>query len=189
MAPAAVDSSFDVAYWFIDRALNENEYIQPQKMHRLMYLSQAYFAVAYHGRMLMPAIFIADQFGPTEPNVFRACALQRPAIETTPLPPIVDQFLDSIWRRFGGMSAEHLNRLVNNHPPYQDAVQKAAKCEIPLAAMMAFYGRKAASNDPERASKIGAPSVDQVVRPRLMVTQSGKPVSVKRWAPKNAGKV
>lgn len=187
MAAAAVESSFDVAYWFIDRALNENEYLQPQKMHRLMYLAQAYFAVAYHGRMLMPAIFIADQLGPLEPNVFRACALQRPAIETNPLPPIVDQFLDSIWRRFGAMSADTLSRLVTNHPPYQNAQMKAAKCEIPLAAMMEFYGRKSAAADPERAAKMGAPSVDQVVRPRLMVTQSGKPVSVKRWAPKNAG--
>ena len=45
MTPA-VQSSFDVAYWFFDRALNENEYIQPQKLHRLMFLAPAYFAVA-----------------------------------------------------------------------------------------------------------------------------------------------
>ena len=101
MAPPAVESSFDVAYWFIDRALNENEYLQPQKLHRLMFLSQAYFAVAYRGRLLMPAVFVADEFGPTEPNVFRACAIQRPAIETKRLPEIVTHFLDSIWRRFG----------------------------------------------------------------------------------------
>jgi uncharacterized phage-associated protein len=182
MAPPAVDSSFDVAYWFVDRALNENEYIQPQKMHRLMFLAQAYFAVAYNGRALMPAVFVADQMGPLEPNVFRACALQRPAIDTVPLPPMVDQFLDSIWRRFGNLSADSLSRQVNAHPPYQNALAKGARSEITLAAMIEFYGRK--NTDADKAARIGAPAVDQVIRPRVMVSQDGKPVSVRRWVPK-----
>jgi uncharacterized phage-associated protein len=184
MAPAAVDSSFDVAYWFVDRALNENEYIQPQKTHRLMYLSQAYFAVAYNGRMLMPAVFVADQLGPIEPNVFRACALQRPAIDVIPMTPQVDLFLDSIWRRFGALSADSLSRQVNSHPPYQEALAKGVKSEITLQAMMQFYGRKN-NTDPEKAAKIGAPAIEQVLRPRVMVSQSGKPVSVSRWVPKS----
>jgi uncharacterized phage-associated protein len=183
---AAVDSSFDIAYWFVDRALNENEYIQPQKTHRLMYLSQAYFAVAYLGRMLMPAVFVADPLGPIEPNVFRACALQRPAIDVVPLPTPIDQFLDSIWRRFGPLSADSLSRHVNGHPPYQDALAKGPKTEIPLAAMIDFYGRKA-SADPERSARSGAPPVEQVLRPRVMVSQDGKPVSVHRWVPKSKG--
>ena len=134
MAGAAVDSAFDIAYWFIDRALNDNEYLQPQKMQRLMYLSQAYFAVAYRGRRLMPALFVADEFGPIEPNVFRACAIQRPAIEPKPLPEAVSHFLDSIWRRFGPHSAEYLNRLVNAHPPYYDAIAKGPRTEITLSS-------------------------------------------------------
>ena len=39
----AVFSTFDVAFWFADTALNNNEYLQPQKLHRLLFLSQAYF--------------------------------------------------------------------------------------------------------------------------------------------------
>jgi uncharacterized phage-associated protein len=184
MASAAVESSFDVGYWFVDRALNENEYIQPQKMHRLMFLAQAYFAVAYQGRALMPAIFVADQLGPIEPNMFRACALQRPAIDVIPVSVMVDQFLDSIWRRFGPLSADSLSRHVNGHPPYQTALAKGLKTEITLASMIEFYGRKA-SNDPDKSERIGAPPVDQVLRPRVMVSQTGKPVSVGRWVPKS----
>lgn len=186
MAAAATESSFDVGYWFVDRALNENEYIQPQKMHRLMYLAQAYFAVAYQGRRLMPAIFVADQMGPIEPNVFRACALQRPAIDVIPVATMVDQFLDSIWRRFGPLSADSLSRHVNAHPPYQNALSKGVKSEITLAAMIEYYGRKGGANEPEKSERIGAPPVEQVIRPRVMVSQSGKPVSVVRWTPKSA---
>jgi len=190
MASAAVESSFDVAYWFVDRALNDNEYIQPQKLHRLMFLSQAYFAVAYNGRPLMPAVFVADPFGPTEPSVFRACSIQRPPIETVPLSEAVSQFLDSVWRRFGAQSANSLSQLVNNHPPYRDALEQGPRSEIPLAAMVKFYGRKAspakgAAADPaQRGPSFEAPPLEQVVRPKIMVSQDGKPVSVKKWAPK-----
>jgi len=187
MASAAVDSSFDVAYWFVDRALNDDEYIQPQKLHRLMFLSQAYFAVAYHGRPLMPAVFVADQFGPIEPNVFRACSIQRPPIETVPLSEAVSQFLDSVWRRFGSQSANSLSTLVNSHPPYQDAITKGPRSEITLASMIKFYGRKNAATEQTRGPVFEAPPLEQVVRPKIMVSQSGKPVAVKKWAPKGSG--
>ena len=179
MAVAAVESSFDVAYWFVDRALNENEYIQPQKLHRLMFLAQAYFAVAYNGRMLMPAIFVAEELGPVEPGVFRACAIQRPPIEPRRLPEPVTHFLDSVWRRFGQHSSEHLNQVVRGHPPYAEAMAKGARTEITLKSMIAFYGKKnTASNE-----LIGAPPITQVLRPRMMRSQTGKPVSVQKWMP------
>ncbi len=188
MASAAVQSSFDVAYWFVDRALNDNEYIQPQKLHRLMFLSQAYFAVAYNGRPLMPAVFVADQFGPIEPNVFRACSIQRPPIETIPLSEPVSQFLDSVWRRFGAQSANSLSTLVNGHPPYRDALEKGPRSEISLTAMVKFYGRKPGANEPQRSGpSFEAPALEQVVRPKIMVSQDGKPVAVKKWTPKGAG--
>ena len=187
MASAAVESSFDVAYWFVDRALNDDEYIQPQKLHRLMFLSQAYYAVAYQGRHLMPAVFIADQFGPIEPNVFRACSIQRPPIEAITMSESVNQFLESVWRRFGSQSANSLSTLVNSHPPYRDAIEKGPRTEIPLATMIKFYGRKNAATEPQRGPSFEAPPLEQVMRPKIMVSQSGKAVSVKKWSPKSSG--
>ena len=184
MASPAAPSSFDIAYWFIDRALDDNEYLQPQKLHRLMYLAQAYFAVAYQGRMLMPAVFVADPFGPIEPNVFRACALQRPPIEARALPQIITHFLDGVWRRFGHHSAEFLSRQVNGHPPYGAALAVGAGSEITLDAMVAFYGKKQPPMSDEAAGGPAAPPpVDQVLRPRLMRSQDGSPVSVRKWMP------
>ena len=179
MASAAVESSFDVAYWFVDRALNENEYIQPQKLHRLMFLAQAYFAVAYNGRMLMPAIFVADELGPVEPGVFRACAIQRPPIEPKRLSEPVTHFLDSVWRRFGQHSSEHLNQTVRGHAPYAEAFAKGLRTEIPLPSMIAFYGKKNSTTN----EVLGAPPITQVLRPRVMRSQDGKPVSVQKWKP------
>lgn len=179
MPPPAVDSSFDVAFWFLDRAQENNEYMQPQKLHRLMYLAQAYFAVAYNGQKLMPAIFLADELGPIEPNVYRACAIQRPSLEPKGMPDAVTHFLESIWRRFGPHSAEFLNKQVLGHAPYADALAKGKRSEIALAAMIDYYGKKASAS-PEAAN---APPISQVLRPRLMRSQTGKPVEVQKWMP------
>ena len=39
MQAPVCDSTFDVVFWFMDRALNDKEYLQPGKMHRLLYLA------------------------------------------------------------------------------------------------------------------------------------------------------
>jgi uncharacterized phage-associated protein len=176
MAAPVVKSSFDVAYWLLDRALNDGEYLQPQKLHRLMYLAQAYFAVAYDGRLLMPAVFIADVLGPVEPNVLRACEIQRPPIETRPLPEMAQQFLDSIWRRFGQHSTEHLNKTIAEHAPYQHVAATEPDGVITVASMMDFYGRKSQRDR-------GVTAVEKVVGEQLMRSQSGKPVAVQKWRP------
>jgi len=78
---AEVNNAFDVAFFFADTALAENEYLQPQKLQGLLFLSQAYFAVAFEGRKLMPAVFVADERRPLEPKrlhgVFQGTAHSR----------------------------------------------------------------------------------------------------------------
>lgn len=182
--PFAVKSCFDVAFWFSDKALNENEYIQPQKLHRLIFLAQAYYSVAYPGRKLMPATFVTDTFGPVEPTVFHALAYGRPAmLDPNPVSDAVAQFLDGIWRRFGGYSADALTRKLNDHPAVQAAMQKGLNEEIPLAAMVKFYADAAkGGNGPGVAAEAA-----KVVKPRLMRSQSGKAVAVTGWAPKALG--
>ncbi len=120
--PSAVQSSFDIALWFSDTALEQNEYIQPQKLHRLMFLSQGYFSVAYGGRKLMPSVFVADEMGPIEPNIYKAYSKGTPNIEPDLfLPEDVEVFLSSIWRRFGNQDADRLTRLCKDTLAYDQA--------------------------------------------------------------------
>lgn len=174
--PPAVYSAFDVAFWFADTALNDNEYLQPQKMHRLLFLAQAYYAVAFAGRMLMPAVFVADEMGPIEPNLFAAFSRGRPNIDSNMfLPTEVESFLDSVWRRFGHHSVDRLTRMTKESSAFKHAYAKGKRSEITLEAMRLAFTRVEE-----------APSVDQVVRPKLMRTQSGKAVAVKQWSPRPA---
>ncbi|EKV30913.1 hypothetical protein C882_4250 [Caenispirillum salinarum AK4] len=194
MRRIAADSSFDVAFWMLDRALDDNEYLQPQKLHRLLYLAQAYFAVASRGRKLMPATFVADQMGPLEPTIYRAFENGRPDVETRRVPDDAKQLLDSVWRKFGAHSAEHLTKLTKNHAPYRDAIAANGPGEeITLKSMMDFYGRKgAADRKPEAgAGEAGepgaAPALTDVLRPRVMRSHKGRPVNVHKWMPRSLG--
>ena len=163
---AAVETMFDVAAWYMDHALNDNEYLQPMKMHRLLFLSQSYFALAYQGRKLAPCTFIADDMGPIEPHVFRAFEQGRPSFYlNTTLPGPVESFLEGIWRRFGSYSADKLAEITKKTPAYQKAIQKGKRTEIPFKDMVNSF-RKTKS----------APSVDKVLKPRVLRSQDGRPV-------------
>ncbi len=185
MAVTAVLSTFDVVAWLKDRALNDGEYLQPVKMHQLLFLAQAYFAVAYRGQKLSPATFVADEKGPLEPDVWRVFASGRPYVESDPLPERVEHFLDSIWRRFGAHSVEYLADLLKAQSPYQAAFAEAPNTEITLKQMVEFYGK---AKKKAQSKPLSAPDVDDVLRPRTMRSASGKPVSVQRWNPRAAKK-
>lgn len=185
MPLTAVTSTFDVVAWLKDRALNDGEYLQPVKMHHLLFLSQAYFAVAYRGQKLAPATFIADEKGPLEPDVWRVFSSGRPYVENEPLPERVEHFLDSVWRRFGSHSVEYLSDLLKSQPPYSDTFLEAPSSEITLEKMTEFYGKK---KEKKVASPLAAPDVDDVLRPRTMRSAKGKPVNVQRWNPRSLKK-
>ncbi|MBI3444336.1 MAG: hypothetical protein HY055_02980 [Magnetospirillum sp.] len=182
--PIAVKSSLDVAFWISDQALNDREYIQPQKMHRLLYLAQAYFAVAYNGRKLMPATFVTDAFGPVEPTVFHALAYGRPAmLEGGMVSDQVSHFLDGIWRRYGPYTADQLTKKLAEHAPIAMAMAKGINEEIPFADMVAYYLEEAAAR---KSAASSVDHIDQVVKPRMLRSQTGKAVTVSTWKPKAA---
>jgi uncharacterized phage-associated protein len=171
--PADVDNAFDIAFWFADMALHENEYLQPQKLQRLMFVAQAYYCVAYNGRKLMPAVFVADELGPLEPNIYLAFSKGRPDVDARMfLPHEVETFLQGIWRRFGHHSTDRLTRMVRETTAFKHAFKRGNRAEITLDEMRLSFAR---------AEK--TPGVHQVVKPKVLRTQSGKPVTVKAWVP------
>ncbi len=170
--PSDVNNAFDVAFFFADMALDENEYLQPQKLQRLLFLAQAYYGVAFN-RKLMPATFVADEMGPMEPNVYMAFSSGRPELDVELfLPHETQSFLDSIWRRFGNLTVEQLNTMTMETSAFKQAAQRGHRAEI-------FW-------DEMRLSFIRAeqtPGVDQVIKPKILRTQTGRPVQVKSWVP------
>lgn len=171
--PFDVDSAFDVAFWFADTALNENEYLQPQKLQRLMFVSQAYYPIVHKGRKLMPAVFVADEIGPLEPTIHLAFSRGRPDVDAELfLPNEVEEFLSGIWRRFGHMSVERLNNITMETDAYKNARKRGPRAEILQREMSVSF-----------LQNREAPAPTQVARKKIYRTQSGKPVEIKSWMP------
>lgn len=176
--PAAVKSAFDVAFWFLDKALGDGEYLQPQKLQRLMFLAQAYYGALNKGRKLMPAVFVADDMGPLEPSVHAALAKGRPDIDCELfLPDDVETVLKGVWHRLGHHSTDHLTRLAKETPAYREAYGRGARAEIAHDVLCRSFQR----SDTQRPGI--APSPQRVAGPKMMVTQAGRPVAVRKWAP------
>ena len=171
--PAAAKTAFDVASWLSDAALNDNEYLQPQKLQRLLYLAQAYYAVLHSGRKLMPAIFVADESGPIEPNIHAALARGLPPSETdSAFSDEAEAVLNGVWSRFGHLGCDTLDKMTASTAAYVEARARGPRAEIDHSAMWwSFAGGDA------------MPNADKVVRPTLLRTQSGRPVVIQRWDP------
>jgi uncharacterized phage-associated protein len=170
--PTDVNNAFDVAFFFADMALDENEYLQPQKLQRLLYMAQAYYGVAFN-RKLMPAVFVADEMGPTEPNVYMAFSRGRPELDVELfLPHETQSFLDRIWQRFGNLTIEQLNTMTKETSAYKKAAKRGNRAEITWEDMRLSFTRADQT-----------PGVDQVVKPKILRTQTGRPVQVKSWVP------
>ncbi|MCE2510635.1 MAG: hypothetical protein J4G10_06635 [Alphaproteobacteria bacterium] len=157
----SVQSAFDVALWFLDQASAEDSYLPPQKLHRLLFLAQAYYAVEREGAKLMPAVFVADLQGPTEPNVARAFEHGRPNVVADQLSADTDEFLYGIWRRYGHLNVEHLNQLVATVSGFDQMLAAGQGEEVPMRTIcQTLKGKKTK---------------------RLGRTHNGKPIQ--RWIP------
>ena len=171
--PADVSNAFDVAFYFVDTAFAEDTHLQPQKLQSLMFLSQSYYTVAFEGRKLMPAVFVADERGPLEPNIYMAFSKGRPDLDRDYfLLPEVEKFLSAIWRRFSNHSTEKITNMVKKTEAYKLAKKRGDRAEIMLKDMQNSFSH----------GHIEA-NVDSLIKPRVYRTQSGRPVTVKAWKP------
>lgn len=171
--PADVNNAFDVVFFFDDLAIAENVYLQPQKIQRLLFLSQAYYAVAFRGRKLMPAVFVADEMGPVEPNIYMAFSRGKPDVDVEIfLSQEVISFLEGIWKRFHDYPVERLTNICMDTSGYQAAKKRGERAEITLKEMQESFTQNR-----------DAPAIEQVIKPKIMRTQDGRPVVVKSWNP------
>ncbi|MBK8176416.1 MAG: hypothetical protein IPK66_14450 [Rhodospirillales bacterium] len=169
--PAAVKTAFAIAFWFCDRARLMDEMMQPMKLQQLLFLAQSRYAAVHGGRALMPAIFVADELGPLEPNVHAAFSRGRPAVDINePLPVAVEAVIEDVWRRYGRLATNALLRLTTQSNAFRLALARGTHAPIELDDMRSWCGTKIAETPK-------APLA------RVFKTQTGRAVHVSAWIP------
>ncbi len=144
MTPAA-RSTIDVALWLHARAERAGEHLSAQKLQRLLYLSQARYAAIHAGQAMMPAIFLAGNLGPVEPNVYTLFEAGVPEVLPVEFSRNILEVLETIWRDYGRNTAEELGERTVRDGAYIMARTRGVNSGISLAAMTAAY-----SAPPER---------------------------------------
>lgn len=142
MTVPVVGSTLDVALWFFDQSRRDEQHLPAQKLQRLLWIAQALYAAENHGRMLMPATFVAGETGPTEPTVFHVFEDSRPPIAQHRMRPEAENFLSRIWRKYGHHSPDYLNRMMSHNEVYRRAFRKEAGTVIPFETIAKHFTSK-----------------------------------------------
>lgn len=172
---SAVSSSIEVAYWFMLRFQEKNDYLQPYKLQRLLYLSQAYYVALKEGVYLFPSLFLADELGPLDAGVYNVFQYGIPPLENPRFTGDVETFLQAIIRRFGGRSAQALMDIIHKDNVYRKIYEKTPGSVIPLEMLHRVYKEK--SNASNIANQLETSTM------RILHNQYGKPCSVTSWIP------
>lgn len=171
MRPAA-PTSFDVAIWFLDRAREDDTYLQPRMLQCLLFLAQAHYAAAHDGRPLMPSFFVIDDSGPLDPNVHRMLQNGRPEFEENLLDAEIVKFLDAIWGRYKNGDALRLDQVIARRGAAEEAVCNRDQSEVTLLAMQRMFG-------PGK----GGSNKNKITGPTLAETATGRKVTITKWTP------
>jgi uncharacterized phage-associated protein len=167
-APPAARTALDVAIWMLDRARSDDSHLPFQKLQRLLYLAQSLFAAQTNGA-LMPAVFLAEESGPIEPNLQRLLAGGRPSEVIVEAPSAaVREFLETLWQRYAAMPLDRLNGYVARNAAYVEARQDGRNSIIDIAAM---------------AEAARASTAQPAESMRILRSQSGTAVAVRAWTP------
>ena len=132
MTIPGISSTLDVAIWLFDQGTRDEIYMPAQKLQRLLWLQQGSYAAMNHGRMLMPAVFIADQAGPIEPTVFHLFEDSRPPIPPRKIDAVAENHLVRIWRRYAHHSPDYLTKGIVKMLCYRDAWKRGPGSVIPF---------------------------------------------------------
>ena len=183
MVAPAVRSSFDVAFWFVERARLEDTYLQSQKLQCLLYLAQGIYASSYYGRMLMPAVFLASDHGPVEPNVASIFQKGRPSgFAPKAVNPEIEFFLNDIWRSYGAYPADKLCARIQRHRVVSESRQIGLMEEIPFSLIRDHFKvlrqQKTANTRDDRQKEQGSSDVVKSADGRVFP----------KWKPRSIGK-
>lgn len=164
--PPAARSTLDIALWFQSRSESAGEALSQRKLHLLLYLSQAHYAAEHDGQRLMPAVFLALDAGPLEPNIFQLFASGRCSLPGNDPSFAMETFLHEIWARYGRKTGEQIAAVVARDSVWKAVLGRGQRLEIPHEALFRGYGgvgkaRPVAALQDEAAAKAEAPAKEK----------------------------
>ncbi len=182
-APAA-PSATDIAVWFMKHATINGWLLEPEKLQHLLFLSQVHFCLLNNGAILMPAAFVCDKNGFSEPNIARITSLCRWQDINPELDSATQNFLEIIWKKYSPMSLRNLSELIKSSPAYKAdyLAGQASLINIQQTASLFKSGLGKKTSTPVSDKKTLQETKKAPSR-KILISQNG-PVVVSQWQPR-----
>lgn len=152
----AVCSANDVANYLINFAREHGDNLTPLKLQKLMFYADAWHMVVNNGQELIPDRFEAWVHGPVVRSIYHRFNHYRwnPIHEPIAAPSLSEatsNFLNEVYRVFGGFSGYELEQLTHQEEPWRVArgsLPADAPCNDPISKDITrrFYAQMAAAN-------------------------------------------
>ena len=175
MTIPATDTAIDVAYWFFNRAEKDGLYLETEVMQHLLFLAQVHYAMNYNMQMLTPSLFVCDHTGFYEPNLKRMFAFGRPFMPKVKFPDKIEFFLESVWAKYGKLSAQSLQKLIKSNEAFKEMCISGTINTVDFNAVVKHFI--------EQSKKSQKNSAFSGNRKKVLLSQNG-PVVVSQWQPR-----
>lgn len=183
MTATAAPSTADIAAWFLKHAENNGWLLEAEKLQHLLFLSQIHFSLLNRGAVLMPAAFICDRNGFSEPNISRLTNLCRWSDMTPELNSETQNFLEIIWKKYSPMSIRALSDLIKSSPAYSSTYQPGQATLIDLQQTAALFKSGLRKQTSQPASHKKETLEKHPASRKILISQNG-PVVVSQWQPR-----
>lgn len=170
MSIPATDSAIDVAYWFFERSEKDRQYLENERLYHLIFAAQLNYAQKFKGQVLVPSLFVCDELGFTEPNLFKMFSLGRPFMPVVKFSDPIEAFLESIWQKYGKLNLFEFTQLIKNSTAYKECFTEGEKHLINVNDILGKF-------------KAAPVSKKENLRKKMLISQNG-PVMVSQWNPR-----
>lgn len=113
------NTNINVAYWFYDKANNNNKKISEQKIQYLLFLSQMHYALK-HNTLLMPSLFVYSKSEVFDPTIKTIMHYGFPLMQSPEFDSQTTNFLELIWQKYAFQSEEKLKEFIYSLKYFKD---------------------------------------------------------------------
>ena len=172
MPQKIVISTFDIAGWFRNKAIQNKQHLSQTQLQNMLFLAQMHHT-GKHGRVLMPSMFVCYAHGFYDPNIESFFSHNFSLPEVATFEKETDLFLESVWQKYASLSEQELQNFVTSLSCWQTIYNHQTDILVnPIEIAASFL-----------SSISGGAKAFSTSKPKIRLSQNG-PVQVSPWHPR-----
>lgn len=181
MQTSAVNSSLEVASWFLNKAQDEGQILEHEKLQHLLFLAQFHYLSTHSEVLLMPSLFVHEHHTCFEPNIAKLHRAGFLADFPIRFDDEINDFLNKIWKIYAYLSTHQLNDVISEHLSRLN-LPESHKIIIDFKTLIEKFKTHSKINS-KPAGMAQAMTSSATWSSKIMLSQNG-PVIVSKWKPR-----